>query len=107
MNEKAKQIAERVANRLNGNSNDEVASLRENIAHLNSRIVQLESQINPPTHDSRLWTRDLSKHPSLDKFNVAEAVVEELVSFFEAEKSCMFEPDKSCDKCSMCSSRGF
>ncbi len=100
MNEKAKQIAERVANRLNRNSNDEVASLRENIAHLSSRIVQLESQINPPTRDS-------SKHPSLDKFNVAEAVVEELVSFFEAEKLCMFEPDKSCDKCSMCSSRGF
>jgi predicted nucleic acid-binding Zn-ribbon protein len=103
MNEKAKQTAARVANRLNGNSNDEVTSLRENIAQLNSRIQQLESQINPQpaTRNPQL------QHPSLDKFNVAEAVVEELVSFFEAEKSCMFEPDKSCDKCSMCSSRGF
>jgi hypothetical protein len=103
MNEKAKQIAERVANRLNGNSNDEVALMRENITQLNSRIKQLESQIVPQSA-----IRDpQSEHPSLDKFNVAEAVVEELVSFFEQEKSCMFEPNKSCDKCSMCSSRGF
>jgi hypothetical protein len=101
MNEKAKQIAERVASRLNGNSSDEVSVLRENIAQLNSRIQQLESQITPPSAIGS------SQHPSLEKFNVAEAVVEELVSFFEQEKNCMFEPDKSCDKCSMCSSRGF
>ncbi len=103
MNEKAKQIADRVANRLNGNSNDEVASLRENIAQLNSRIQQLESQITP----NSTFQISNSQHPSLDKFNVAEAVVEELVSFFEQEKACMFEPNKPCDKCSMCSSRGF
>jgi hypothetical protein len=101
MNEKAKQIAERVASRLNGNSSDEVSVLRKNIAQLNSRIQQLESQITPPSAIGSL------QHPSLEKFNVAEAVVEELVSFFEQEKSCMFEPNKSCDKCSMCSSRGF
>jgi hypothetical protein len=83
------------------------------ISH-NSRIRQLESQIVPsssdfrnPTLDYGLRTTDSSNHPSLDKFNVAEAVVEELVSFFEQEKACMFEPNKSCDKCSMCSSRGF
>jgi hypothetical protein len=103
MNEKAKQIAERVANRLNGNSNDEVTVLRQNIAQLNSKIQMLESQVNP---QSAIRNPQLN-HPSLDKFNVAEAVVEELVSFFEQEKACMFEPNKSCDKCSMCSSRGF
>jgi hypothetical protein len=103
MNEKAKQIAERVANRLNGNSTDEVALMRENISQLNSRIRQLESRIVPQS----AIRNPQSEHPSLEKFNVAEAVVEELVSFFEQEKSCMFEPDKSCDKCSMCSSRGF
>jgi hypothetical protein len=103
MSEKAKQIADRAAKRLNGNSNDEVALMRENIAQLNSRIKQLESQIIPQS----AIRNPQSEHPSLDKFNVAEAVVEELVSFFEQEKACMFEPDKSCDKCSMCSSRGF
>jgi hypothetical protein len=103
MNEKAKQIADRAAKRLNGNSNDEVASLRENIVQLNSRIQQLESQIIP----NSAFQPQNSQHPSLDKFNVAEAVVEELVSFFEQESACIFEPDKSCDKCSVCSSRGF
>jgi hypothetical protein len=103
MSEKAKQIADRAAKRLNGNSNDEVALMRENIARLNSRIKQLESQIIPQS----AIRNPQSEHPSLDKFNVAEAVVEELVSFFEQEKACMFEPNKSCDKCSMCSSRGF
>jgi hypothetical protein len=103
MSEKAKQIADRVANRLNGNSNGEVALMRENIAQLNSRIKQLESQIIPQS----AIRNPQSEHPSLDKFNVAETVVEELVSFFEQESACMFEPNKSCDKCSMCSSRGF
>ena len=103
MSEKAKQIAERAAKRLNGNSNDEVIFLRENIAQLNSRIQNLESQMNPQP----AIRNPQSEHPSLDKFNVAEAVVEELVSFFEQEKACMFEPNKPCDKCSMCSSRGF
>jgi hypothetical protein len=106
MNEKAKQIAERVANRLSGNSTDELVSLRENITQLNARIHKLESQTTP-TLDFGLRTLDSQNHPSLDKFNVAEAVVDELVSFFEQESACMFEPNKSCDKCSMCSSRGF
>lgn len=101
MSEKAKQVAERAAKRLNQNSSDEVSLLRENIAQLNSRIQQLESQIIPQSAISNL------QHPSLEKFNVAEAVVDELVSFFEEEKACMFEPNKPCDKCSMCSSRGF
>jgi hypothetical protein len=47
-------------------------------------------------------------HPSQERFNVNEAIVDELVEFFEKEKACSFEPNgKPCDHCSMCSSRGF
>ena len=105
MNEKAKQIAERAANRLSGNVNDDF-TLRLSIEKINERLSHIESKFNLQTPHATI--RSLrAEHPSEEKFNVAEAVVEELVSFFEQEKTCMFEPDKSCDKCSMCSSRGF
>jgi hypothetical protein len=47
-------------------------------------------------------------HPSQEKFGVEEAVVSELVDYFENEKTCGVEPGgKPCDHCDMCSSRGF
>jgi hypothetical protein len=47
-------------------------------------------------------------HPSQEKFGVEEAVVSELVDYFEQEKTCSVEPGgKPCDHCAMCSSRGF
>jgi hypothetical protein len=49
-----------------------------------------------------------ASHPSQERFNVNEAIVDELVEFFEKEKACSFEPNgKPCDHCSMCSGRGF
>ncbi len=108
MSDRARQIAERVVNRLNEHSDDEVTYLRGTIEKLNSRINQLETQAFPITQNSKLKTQNSSLHPSTEKFNLAEAVVEELVEFFEKEKTCTFEPNgKACDHCSMCSSRGF
>ncbi len=47
-------------------------------------------------------------HPSQERFGVEEAVVSELVDYFEKEKICSVEPGgKPCDHCAMCSSRGF
>jgi hypothetical protein len=47
-------------------------------------------------------------HPSQEKFGVEEAVVSELVDYFENEKICSVEPGgKPCDHCAVCSSRGF
>jgi len=44
----------------------------------------------------------------MEKFGVEEAVVSELVDYFEKEKTCGVEPGgKPCDHCAMCSSRGF
>jgi hypothetical protein len=49
-----------------------------------------------------------ASHPSQERFGVEEAVVSELVEFFENEKQCSVDPSgKPCDHCAMCSSRGF
>ncbi len=46
-------------------------------------------------------------HPSLDKLNIAEAIADSIFGHYNKEKACQFEPDKPCDHCSMCNSRGF
>lgn len=46
-------------------------------------------------------------HPSLDKMRVAEAIADSIFDSKLKEKACQFEPDKPCDHCSMCNSRGF
>ena len=63
----------------------------------------------PLTHSPWLAGVNASiSHPSQEKFGVEEAVVSELVDYFEKEKICSVEPGgKPCDHCSMCSSRGF
>jgi paraquat-inducible protein B len=104
MREKAREIAIEVVKRLNMNSNGDFSYLQENIAQLNSRIQQLESQVSPNSK-SQIPNQI---NPSLEKFNIAEAVVEELTEFLHQEKVCTFEPgNKPCDHCSMCGSRGF
>ncbi len=63
----------------------------------------------PLTHSPWLAGVNASvSHPSQEKFGVEEAVVSELVDYFEKEKTCSVEPGgKPCDHCAMCSSRGF
>jgi hypothetical protein len=63
----------------------------------------------PLTHSPWLAGVNASmSHPSQEKFGVEEAVVSELVDYFEKEKTCSVEPGgKPCDHCTMCSSRGF
>jgi len=63
----------------------------------------------PLTHSPWLAGVNASmSHASQEKFGVEEAVVSELVDYFEKEKTCGVEPGgKPCDHCDMCSSRGF
>jgi hypothetical protein len=104
MREKAREIAVEIVKSLNVTSNGEASYLRENIAQLNSRIQQLESQLNLTSK----FLTPIQQNPSLEKFNIPEAVVEELAEFLQHEKACTFEPgNKPCDHCSMCGSRGF
>ena len=58
--------------------------------------------LGPTSHDIAAI-----QHPSLDKLRVAEAIADSIFDAKLKEKACQFEPDKPCDHCSMCNSRGF
>jgi hypothetical protein len=106
----------------------ELAAVRAGISELQKQLAQLEAKVgfdpmpHPPapgtapirspvpiTHSP--WLAGINSsysHPSQEKFGVEEAVVSELVDYFEKEKICSVEPGaKPCDHCAMCSSRGF
>ena len=109
----------------------ELAAMRAGLSELQKRLAQIESKVrsNPQTSEIGFTTTSSSRserpvplthspwlagvnasvaHPSQEKFGVEEAVVSELVDFFENEKTCSVEPGgKPCDHCAMCSSRGF
>jgi hypothetical protein len=112
----------------------ELAAVRAGLGELQQRLAQLEAKIRsegspaagfrqsatatasqtprpmvPPTHSPWLaGVNVVAAHPSQERFGVDEAVVSELVDFFQSEKTCTVEPGgKPCDHCAMCSSRGF
>lgn len=110
----------------------ELAAMREALTELQQRLARFEGKVRsgnrsaavssysttsasktgrliPLTHSPWLAGVNASlAHPSQEKFGVEEAVVSELVDFFEKEKTCSVEPGgKPCDHCEMCSSRGF
>jgi hypothetical protein len=112
----------------------ELASVRAGLSELQRKIAQLEAKVSadaaegPPSLDlSRAgsvspaappaplthspWLAGINapfSHPSQEKFGVEEAVVAELVDYFEKEKTCSVEPGgKPCDHCTMCNTRGF
>ncbi|MEP6570997.1 MAG: hypothetical protein ABJC10_14595 [Acidobacteriota bacterium] len=112
----------------------ELAAVRAGLSDLQRKIAQLEAKVGsdtatipsnyeqptsasvsnsagpvPTTHSPWLAGVNASlSHPSLEKFGVEEAVVSELVDYFEKEKTCSVEPGgKPCDHCAMCSTRGF
>jgi hypothetical protein len=108
----------------------ELAAVRAGLNDLQQKIAQLEAKVSsaattndtsfsatnptsyrtvPLTHSPWLAGVNASiAHPSQEKFGVEEAVVSQLVDYFEKEKTCSVEPgNKPCDHCAMCSSRGF
>jgi hypothetical protein len=113
----------------------ELAAVRAGLSDLQRKIAQLEAKVStgsvgsptnssvantaptvsnttrpiPLTHSPWLAGVNASiSHPSQEKFGVEEAVVSELVDYFEKEKICSVEPGgKPCDHCALCSSRGF
>lgn len=103
-------MAERIARRVAANSTEpqstdigsELAAMRATLSEMQNRLVQIESKVGGVPRVHSPW------HPSLDRFGVEEAVVSELVDFFQSDKACSLEPGgKPCDHCAMCSSRGF
>jgi hypothetical protein len=108
----------------------EIVAVRAGISDLQQKLVQLESRAReatpamsgqatatqrpfatfvPPTHSP--WLAGVNApatHPTEERFGVDEAVVNELVDYFQSEKTCSIDPSgQPCDHCAMCSSRGF
>jgi len=100
-----KKLAERVAKILEAEPQpSDLASLYASIEKMNHRLDKLEATLNP--HSA--IRNPQSNHPSLEKFDIAEAIADEIFVGLQKEKACTVEPNgKPCDHCSMCSSRGF
>jgi hypothetical protein len=81
--------------------NSDLSALFAAIEKINHRLDKLEPV------DMQAAVPHSHPHASLDKFNVVEAIADSIFSHYNKEKACQFEPDKPCDHCSMCSSRGF
>ena len=99
------KLAEKIAKILSSEpQTSDLAALFASVEKINHRLDKLEqTPANPRSaiHDSQ------SIHPSLDKLNIAEAIADSIFGSQFKEKACQFEPDKPCDHCSMCNSRGF
>jgi hypothetical protein len=118
--DKAKKVADRIAERLR--TSESAANYDGNWDDLQSRLDRMYQDISSGSPAPKMETQTHSvftpkakplvqitaSHPSQERFNINEAIVDELVEFFEKEKACSFEPNgKPCDHCAMCSSRGF
>jgi hypothetical protein len=78
------------------------------LASMASMSAPPSDQSNETNQRSATSNQQSPAHPSQERFGVDEAVVSELVEFFENEKKCSIDPSgKPCDHCAMCSGRGF
>ena len=77
----------------------EIAAVFAAIERINHRLDKLENAESSVSPSPILQM----PHPSIDKLDILESFVDSLFK----EKACQFEPDKPCDHCSMCNSRGF
>ncbi len=100
-----KKLADKIAKLLETEPHPvDLASLYASIEKLNHRLDKLESGMIP---QSAILNPHLI-HPSVEKFDVAEAIADEIFAGLQKEKACTFEPNgRPCDHCAMCSSRGF
>ncbi|MDQ3219464.1 MAG: hypothetical protein M3Q26_01770 [Acidobacteriota bacterium] len=102
-----RQLAEKIAQMIDAETQStDLSSLASSIDKINDRLDRLELASGIP--HSALRSIQQSIHPSQDRFEVIEAVADEVLAQYKNEKACKFEPNgKPCDHCAMCSSRGF
>ncbi len=105
MTQDIKKLAAKIAKLLEADTQGpDLTAVLAAIEKIDQRLCKLEAagaSAAPIFHDP------LPSHPSLDKLNVVEAIADSIFDGRYKEKACQFEPDKPCDHCSMCNSRGF
>ncbi len=107
-NDNTQKLAENIAKLLQSESNgNDLSAMRASIEKINQRLDGIEHNIAATTLDSRFSTLATS-HPSQQKYDIIEAIADEVFENMHEEKACTFEPNgKPCDHCSMCNSHGF
>jgi hypothetical protein len=105
-NEEIKKLADKIAQLVSTDAKKaDLSVLFASLEKINHRLDKLE---HAQTHPQPVLADARSDHPSLDKFQVAEAIADDIFGKLQKEKACTFEPNgKPCDHCSMCNSRGF
>ena len=100
------KLAEKLLKALeSGTHNPDLASLFASIEKINHRLDKIETA---QQNAGPVLPIPVTNHPSLEKFDIAEAFVDALFDAKSKQKTCTFEPNgRPCDHCSMCSSRGF
>jgi len=94
------KLAEQIAKLLQSDGNPTLDKIGQ-------RLDAIEAKLDSQNPKSPIQNAQLH-HPSQQKFDVIEAIADEIIEHYENEKACTFEPNgKPCDHCSMCSSRGF
>ena len=106
--EQTQKLAERIALLLQEETpTADFNSLQANIEKINERLDRVEGQCSNSNPKSQI-PNPKSNHPSQERFAVAEVIADEIIEQLGKEKACPYEPTgKTCDHCSMCSSRGF
>ncbi len=98
--ENTQKLAEQIAKLLQVDKNP-------TLDKINQRLDAIETRLASQNPKSKIQNPK-SPHPSQQKFDVIEAIADEIIENYENEKACTFEPNgKPCDHCSMCSSMGF
>jgi hypothetical protein len=107
-NEKNQKLMERIAYLLQEDEKegDDSAFIRQSLEKINARLDRIESQMISANPKSKIQNPK-SIHPSQEKLQFIEELVDEILINQQLEKACLFEPNKPCDNCSMCNSRGF
>jgi hypothetical protein len=120
--DRAREVAERIARRLAGGAESggaELGALRGTLADIQRRLAHIESHLahegaceheargeerpapapTPQTPTRSMWLSGTyvpatspAAHPSQERFNDIGEAVSELVEFFEREKTCTVEP---------------
>ena len=99
-------LAQKIARILEAESASvDLSAIQAGLDKINERLERLESAQAIPHSALHI---PHSTHPSQERFEVVEAIADQIFAGIQKEKACTFEPNgKPCDHCSMCSSRGF
>ncbi len=99
-----RDMADKIAGVIAGETGSgDLNGLRQSIDQINLRLDKIETAAA-----AKATPNPLAAHPSQNRFEIAEAIVDRLFDKSSSEKACAFEPNgKPCDHCSMCSSLGF